>query len=248
MKSISLDSIVNDLIDETNDVYENMRPTLMEWAKKCDLRISSEYQFQRKYAEMVPTGCCLDIPCDGVHVLGIILGHYDIDCGIYFDDVFNGGYKYEEITFYDSLGLPITWSFKWLDNSVYSVQTRWHIEGNKVVFEDCLDGQDITMCYLGYANTDAKGYPLVNESHADAIVRFLKIKILEKEKHRKLISNEYINQISADIANEKKEYKRAVRLARAEDMTPTNSERNDIAAMLNNPLTGHGIYLLNNNF
>jgi hypothetical protein len=244
MKLLSLNRIVNDFIDQTSDVYENMRPTLIEWAKQTDLKIDTEYQFGRKYAVMNPTNCCMDIPCDGVHVLGIILGDYGADCGLYFDDVYNGSYNYEELTFTDSLGLPVTWAFTWYDDTIHSVETRWHIEGNQVVFEDCLDGYTVTMCYLGYKNTDPQGYPMVNESHRDALTKKLEILTLGKEKHRKLISGEYINQISAEIDKLSKEYSKAVRRARGADMEPSNSAMNDIAAMLNNPLTGHGNYLL----
>jgi hypothetical protein len=206
MKLLSLNNIVNDYIDKTSDVYENMRPTLIEWAKQTDLKIDTEYQYSRKYAVMTPTGCCLDIPCDGIHVLGIILGDYGIDCGIYFDSLFSGLYNYEELTFTDSLGLPVTYAFKWFNDSIHSVETRWHIEGNQVVFEDCLDGQAVTMCYLGYKHTDAKGYPMVNESHRDALTLKLEIMMLGKEKHRKLISGEYINQISNEIQLKEKKY------------------------------------------
>ena len=248
MKLLSLNRIVNDFIDQTNDVHENMRPTLIEWAKQTDLKIDTEYQFSRKYAVMTPSNCCMDIPCDGVHVLGIILGDYGVNCGLYFDDVYGGSYNYQELTFTDSLGLPITWSFSWYDDSVHAIETRWHIEGNQIVFDDCLDGSPVTICYLGYKNVDQKGYPMVNESHRDALTKKLEIMILGREKHRKLISGEYINQITSEIELLRKEYNKAVRRARADDMDPSNSALNDIAAMLNNPLTGHGNYLLQSLF
>jgi len=247
MKLISMHEIVNDLIEETNDVYENMRPVLMRWGVRAELKIDTQYMYRRQFAVLTVNGCCAPIPCNGVHVLGIILGDHGVDCGLYLDTYFNGNFKYDTLSFYDDLGALVSYTFTYSDGSLVPIPVKWHIEGDQIKFADNLDGQSITMCYLGYEK-DAEGYPLVNESHRDALITKLKIMILEREKHRKVVSGEYINQISGDISTLKREYKSYVRQARAEDMDPSNSERNEIAAMLNNPLTGYGNYLLNSIF
>jgi len=242
-KKISIKSCVTEAVDVTDPTILNIMPTLMRWGVRADQKIGSYSNYITKIGILTVSNCKADIPCDAVLIKHILLGDYGCDC-----DLFNSNNLLVNTDEFDiSQGdLVYTHAYYWSD--LYGVcisDIPWSIEGDCIKLDTNYDGTDITVQYLAY-ETDDEGYPVVNESHRDAIKYYIMTQLDEREewalKRKGQLNNAFFSSAERII----RKYKKAVRYARAQDGEPSETQKWEIAELINNPLTGYGNYMLEN--
>jgi hypothetical protein len=93
----------------------------------------------------------------------------------------------------------------------------WEEVGNELSIVDQFDGEFVTLVYQ-YIQVDAKGYWLVNETHLEAIKRYLIYQIARKFMFNSFMSSKMTRAVDAQIVTGyKNEYSQAIRNSRALD-------------------------------
>jgi hypothetical protein len=244
-KLVTLDSIISDLVDMTDDEVIRMKPTLHKWAIESDKRIRTYYEYKRKKVTVTVANCCIPIPCDAVFLKYISLGDPGCDCYTIWNTLneYNG---ITESSWSETVnGQVFDYTFSWYDgSSIVPVHFDWEIQGNDIVISNAnLNGQTVTLLYYGYQE-DVNGNYLVWNTHADPISLYLQKFIAEKLqwknfKRMKLSNAEFMYIDNLDTA-----YHRAVRHCRANDAESSPPTDDHVFAMINNPISGKGnLYL-----
>ncbi len=110
------------------------------------------------------------------------------------------------------------------------------MQDNCIVFASNMDGQKVTIEYLGLEE-DCDGFVMISENHVPAIIEFIMWKFCVRSRFSQ------IKMDLADIQMHKQEYNRLVSDARAMDGELTPSERAQCVAMLHDPLSGYGLFI-----
>ena len=243
VRKSSIRQALIDLAAETYPEILRIEPTLIRWGKRADINIGSYYEYVRTIKTLDVVDCKAELPLDAVHVNVIFLGEYDCD------DCTNLILRAEQMYINEttlSLSNSESLTFYWANGNLSVIPINWEIQGDYIVFDNNYNNQKITIQYLAY-ETDDNGLPLVNNTHLPAIVEFMKLKVAERDMFKSFKSAKMTRRGDmAYIEGIKKEYHRLVRKARGEDNEWTASQKEVVAAILNDPLTGHGSYLLKN--
>lgn len=227
-KLISIKIPIMDAIDQLGLDNERDMPFFTTLATKAEKEICSKYQFKKKIAVIPIEGCIAKIPADARFVQRAILGDYGCDC----TDLFHN----------TCTSLTGTLSSSSDGNfAVIDIDTDYHtylgsiphtIQDNKIILNQNLDGQSLTIQYLGY-ETDEQGFLKVGENHREAIMWFIIWRYYFRRKN--LDSYTY-----GKMNDAKQEWHRECSNARAKDSELTESERQEISAMLYDPYAGWG--------
>lgn len=244
MRKVSIKQALLDLSDDlTPDVLRN-EPRLIRWAIKASSNIGGFYDYKRTSTVVTVSNCNADIPLDAVHVLYVVRGDHGCSCENLISQI-NSYIEYEELTISEDVG---PFFFYWKDaNTLGTEPMYWEIQGDNIVFASNYDNEQVTIIYLAH-ETDAEGLPIVHIAKIDAIVAYLEWKLIKNRVLTKLLNKK--NRIfppEAQLLRElKRDYHRAVRNARVEVDITTDPQYQMLVDTINNPLTGHGCYLLSN--
>ncbi len=237
-KKISIKIPVFEAVEDMGLGEMRNSPLFKRWAVRADERIGSYYAYKKNICVTTVKDCHAELPCDVVAVLAILIGDYGCDCGTTFNQV---------LTHVHAVGSVVNSSNGFIiqDNAVICQPLSWEIQDNQIVFGQNIDGQTITIQYLGY-QLDAEGWPLVNQNHSDAIGAYIMKKYAERSTFK--ISDTKKNE--NEISRLNREWHRLCRHARAEDGDPSPTERAEMVALVNDPLSGIGIasWSLTNNY
>lgn len=217
-------------IDHNRDI-----PLFTSWAVEADRKIGSYYSYKKKIVVLDVVDCRAELPCEAVAVLALLLGDHGCNCNL----VFNGLYSFINAQLsahnagsgwivIDDSGGP---SYR-CENISYEIQN------NHLVFRGNFDGQKVTVNILAL-ETDADGFPLINENHVDAVAQYIEYKHALRTRW-----NSIENKITETaIAHMQQEWGRKARWSRGDDGAPSQSEQNEITRMVNDPISGLGISL-----
>lgn len=243
MKRISIKSCITEVVDITDPTILNIMPTLVRWGIRADQQIGSYNSYIDKIVRLDITNCKAQIPCDAVLIRHVLLGGYDCDCDLFNSNKLLINSDEFDITQGDML---IDHAYYWNDlNNICVSDISWHIEGDCIKFDYDYDGEEATILYKAY-ETDKEGIPLVNESHREAIMYYILVKLDEREEWNLKKKGRLNNAFYYSKKDNEKKMRLAVRKARALDGEPTETERFEISELVNNPLTGYGNYMLEN--
>jgi len=241
-KKVSLKNAILQFQEDVDDpsVLRKM-PSMIRWGIDADRKIGSYYDYKRTVDVVEVTECKAEIPIGVVHVLGIIIGEHDCDCDLFFDQ----NYRINTSTITLNEDTENTNIFYWSDaNSLLTSNIYWEIQNNHIVFRSNLDEQKITLLVLKY-EMDEDGLPLVNENNLDAIATYIRYKLTDAEKWHMMKKGAYIGNISSTVKEAANNASYAIKAARAESGEPTPAQKQVMAAMMNNPVSGYRPYLLN---
>ncbi len=241
MNKVSIKEFILDTIEETEPMIQSELPQLIKWGLKADQRVGSYYQYEKKIIVSTVVNCKVQIPCGGVYVRAILIGDYGCDCTEIIDYAIR--VNSSTLTFTDDRGLNVTNIFYWSEGNPTFASVKWEVQGDTIVFETDMNGQLVTIQYLAYS-LDGEGYPIVLESHEDAIVNYIKKKLVARKKWRVLAGGGNADRLQQEYMLLNKEYHRGVRYARGEDGRPTESQRQEIAEYMNDPISGYGNALM----
>lgn len=230
-------SIYNPIVDALDYVGADRSvdlPIFTTWATAAEKEIGSVYSFVRKRKVIDICGCTAEIPCDAFKIDAAIFGDHGCDCG----DLFNGCFFPGGNWFANTSAQTGTFLIVDLDSSLSGSPgiINFQIQNNKIVLPSDMDGQKITIQYIGYQEDD-KGFIMISENHTRAITEY----ILWKYGIRSAYSQKPINP--SLIAEHKREWFRLCRHARADDAILTPGERELIAQAFNDPYKGRGFWV-----
>jgi len=238
-KKVSITIPVYEAIEDMGLGHARYFQKMLRWAVRADDKIGSYYSYKKKISVLDVIDCHASLPCDVVGVLGLIRGDQGCDCGLIFDNV---------VQFNQGMNLAVTCpcAYTVSGNIVNQCsELTYGIQDNTIVFNQNLNGQQITVQYLGY-QLDDKGYPLVNDTHITAISQYIKMML-----YKESITNIVLPQVSRpDRLDAEREWHRLCRQARGEDGEPSPSERQQLVDMFNDPLSGIGLitWSMRNNY
>jgi hypothetical protein len=221
MKKVSIRQPILDAIEETDvDVGRNM-PLLLKWAKRCEISIGSALGYKRRSKAYTVTGGEITLPDECLTVFSVLYGDYE--------DVVNAFYKdYEDALIQSDAReediSELDWQWRPMESYVIA-PAIWEQYGNVLNLIDDFDEQEITIQY-SYLEQDDRGYYLVNESHVEAIKKFIILMVAKKYGWSIFKSGKlYRNSHQAMVIQLDNEYKHAMRNARATDGAESEFEK-----------------------
>lgn len=230
-KLVSIKHAIIDAIDQLGLDHHHDIPVFTRWASQGEKKIGgSESVLKRQWKVLDIVNCHAKLPEDARYVQMAIIGDLGCDC---------------ENLFYSTCGILSTTTFSTnAGNGIYVVDVSSDyttvlgsvphvIQDNKIILNNNYDGQKITIQYLGYER-DEEGFLKIGENHVDAIKWYIVWLYLVRK--RDLNSLEYGKMNMAKL-----EWNMQASNARATDNQITDSEREEIAQMLYDPLSGRGM-------
>lgn len=231
-KLISIKIPILDAMDQLGLDHEQDRPLFTRWATLAEKDISSKYQFERKIAVLDIVNCTAKLPSDARYVQRAILGDLGCECRDLFATLCSA-IPLSSAT----LNASADGNFLVVDMGTGYTQIMGSIphviQDNKIILNQNLDGQKLTIQYLGY-KTDEEGFMMVGENHVPAIMWFIIWRYYFRKRNKNSLDYGQMNKAE-------QEWNRECSNARAKDNELTESERNEIACMLNDPYIGWGL-------
>lgn len=232
---------MNDLVsikEPINRALDNMAmdeidavPIMIDWAIECDRdRIGSYYNYEERIHVLDVNECKAKLPCGTEVIVGVLLGDCGCDCGLFFN-VGLSKHKSGKITSLDEGLIVIDASS---GPTVTTSGLRYTIQNNHLVFEANLDEQKVTVKTLGY-KLDNNGFPMINRNHIPAISSFLEWKVAKRNRWKP----KAVKFSASELREMERIWEDECADARAKDNLETPSSRDEIALLINDPLTGY---------
>lgn len=222
--------------DAITDAWEDMgidltvqMPTFMRWAYRAEREIHSYYGWERKHKVLDIKGCTAQLPEDTQLVQYAIHGDHGCDCADLGRKVstFARSIEATQNEIYIVIDRPD-------ENQIGCSNMYFEVQNNKMVFRSNMDGEKITIQYLGLKE-DCDGFLMVSENHIEAINYYIKYRYAQRSRFSP------IKMDLADVAMNKQEYERKVSSARADDAMMSPTERDELVKMLHDPYIGWGL-------
>lgn len=229
-KKVSIRLAVQEASEDMGGGDSRMFPVMLRWAIRAEEKIGSFTQYRREYvtAQRVDVHR-FELPCHVKAVMGIMCGCRPTD---EMQVIFRGAHQYYGGAVNANVGLN-HFLISELGSYYRSEVPLWEIQDNHIVFLRPTNVEALTIDAL-VMQTDADGYPMVNENHIEAIAAYVEYK--RAKKSRWLAAEQRISP--GEIVRMKAECGQLILNARAEDNQPTTAERAEIVAMMNDPMTG----------
>jgi len=231
-KLISIKEAILEASEDMGFDLTRDKPVFAMWAVRAEKDIGSYYSYIRKRAVLTIKNCRAELPCSAAYLKAVVYGDHGCDCGELFAGLYGWGLQWEAggttlfgaeiFSVVDPLG-----SF-----SLYG--ERYEVQNNCIVFSTNMDGQKVTVEYLGLEE-DCDGFVMINENHVPAIIEYIMWKFCVRSRFSQ------IKMDLGDIQMHQREYNRLVADSRAIDATLTPMEREACVAMLHNPVSGFGL-------
>lgn len=218
MKKVSIRQSILDAIGDTDEQMGRYPNQLLKWAKYIEKEIGSALGYPIKNELQTITGYYFTLPADCYMVIGVIPGDHSEELNIQYRNLKNPLINIDEVS------TEIT--YVWIpENTTWISQAFWEEIGDELHLIKEYEGQLMTLVYK-YIPTDDKGFWFVNESHIDAIKKYLIYMMAYKFRWKMFKSDKLLRQGHIETLNElKRDYNIAVRSARAEDGKESEFER-----------------------
>jgi len=231
VKEAILESFEDMGVDITRD-----KPTFTMWAVRAEKDIGSYYSYKKQIKVITASNCTAKLPVNAAYLKMVVMGDHGCNCDALFNSLSSCGCGGTFGTF------SPTDVFLVIDPVVDGNGTAsfggcgnpWEVQGGNIVFGKSIDGQKITVQYLGLQE-DSEGFVMVSENHKPAIIEYIKWKFAERSRFSPL------KMELGDIAMHKQEYFRLVSDARAMDGEMTESDRAQTLSLLHDPFSGWGL-------
>jgi hypothetical protein len=244
-RKISIKKALMNVVDETSEDVARELPLMYKWALHINRKIDSINQLTRSVTVIDVVGCTVQIPAHVEHVVAIVMGDNGCCCDAFWN-LKDNTYVWEPVSQISQIGVTNIYAFV---DDLWEGQNDldYHIQDDKIVFTRNYTGKKVTLLTLGYEQ-DEEGSPLVSENNVDAIVKYVKLQMAEREKWKLMKKAVPLNQISAEINGLRSEVNYYVSQARDNSNELSKSQQSQISNLLNNPITGYRTYLLQNSW
>lgn len=218
MKRATIRQSILDAIDQTDEQIGRYPNKLLKWAKYIEREIGSLNGYKVKSQLFTVDGSYITLPDDCFKVVALFQGDWTDVENAQYRDVSDLPMKIDEIT--DDL------IYAWMpEEAVYINPMAYEEIGDELHLINEYNDTEITLIYQ-YIETDEDGFWMVNESHLDAITKYLIYRIAytlrwKVFKSEKMLRSGHIMMVK-DL---ERDYNIAVRHARAEDGRESEFER-----------------------
>lgn len=239
-KLVSVNNVIINLLDDLALDHTKYKPMFTNWALWAEKQIGSFYQYQKKFAVVDICGCTAELPCDVVYLQRAIMGDRGCNC----NDLFNMvcGSLMTNVSM--ASGNINSTSFLVVDLPSSATTTSgtfsfgfmgYDIQDNKIIFKQNLDGQKVTIQYLGM-EVDCDGIPLVGANHLEALGEYCMYKFRRRNPKSGI-------QLGM-IRDHKAEWEKLAARSRGDDAEVNDSDQKRIVALLHDPYAGKGLPLV----
>jgi hypothetical protein len=233
-KLVSIENPILEAMDQLQlEGQVNNKPLFTSWATTAEKKINSYFQYCRKRTVVDIVGCTACLPPDARYVQLAILGDLGEGC----DDLYsrtcslipmesatiNASTSVSSLLVVD-MGVGFT---EFLGSIPHTVMN------NQIILNRNLDGKKLTIQYLGY-KTDPNGFMMVGENHIQAIMWFIIWRYYFRLKRKSPFDYGQMNKAE-------QEWHRECANARALDNEISDTDREEINRMLNDPFLGRGL-------
>lgn len=216
MKRLSIRQAIINAVEQTDENLSRYPNQMLKWAKYIEKEIGSYLGYKIKAVTTTLTGCYLDLPADCYRVLGVVPGDWEDECNIQYRDITDALIQEDTIAGADVYDRDLT--KLWIPMETSWIKSLfWEEIGDRLHMIQEYESQEMTLVYF-YIETDQKGYWIVNESHINAIAKYI-VYMYSKKYYWKIFKSGILLR-QGHIATTKdleRDYNIAVRNARAED-------------------------------
>ena len=221
--------VLNAIQDMGLDITKDV-PTITRWIADAEREIGSYYSYKRKCEVLKVKGCCIETPCDASFIQCVVLGDYREDHD-FFRKMFSGD---GSIVGADYLNTFLIIDKPGPGQEHFHGKIKWEVQQGNIILGMPLDGQDVTIQYLGFS-VDDEGFPMVMENHLEALAEFVMYKYCVRSRFSP-------NKMDhTDVQMHWKEWMRLASHSRADDGELSQADRDSIVAMIHNPYGGYGM-------
>jgi hypothetical protein len=232
-KLISIKNPIVDAMDQLGIDYIQDIPVFTRWAVLAEKNIGSYFQFELKRKVIDIVGCTACLPEDAAFLQMAILGDLGDDCA----NLFTTACSQVALSSATLNASAETTTFLIVDMGTgytsYIGSIPHVVQNNKVILNQNLDGQSLTVQYLGY-KCDEEGFLMVGENHIQAITWFIIWRYYFRMKRKNSLDYGQMNKAE-------QEWHRECANSRARDGAPTDSEQQEMAMMIANPYSGNSL-------
>lgn len=225
MKKVSIRVAIANAIEEMDDAASRYQNQMLRWAKYIEQEIGSKLAYPYKAKAVTVNQCLVDIPTEAFRVWDIIPGDYEDVCNLQYRTM-NSTIRTDERVIEVDGTSKIDITYLWIPQETARVNSLlWQEIGDHISFVKNYDGQVVTLLFQEI-QLDEKGFWLVNESHIDAIKKYLFFMTAKKFGWKEFKSSKLLraNTLSY-IKDLERDYSIAVRHARAEDGRESEFEK-----------------------
>ena len=160
---MSINKLVNireAVFDATEDMgidVSSQIPLMTNWALKAEKKIGSYYGWKKKRAVLDVKGCTAALPIGAMAVQFVVHGDHGCDCEELVGNVSRWASSFDASS--NEVFLVIDYPELGSTTSCYG--NDWETQDNKLVFKDNMDGDKVTIQYLGY-ECDEDGFIRIN--------------------------------------------------------------------------------------
>jgi hypothetical protein len=218
MKRVPIRQALINAVEQSEEQLGRYMNQMLKWAKYIEKEIGSLNGYPVKSKAIIVSGSIVDLPDDCYEVIAVLRGNWE--------DVTNAHYR--------KLGnIPIQIddrteeiSYVWIPlNASLIYNHYWEEVAGKLQLINEFNGQELTIVYQ-YIETDENGFWIVNESHIDAITKFIIYKFAMKYRWRLFKSEKFMRPGYREMVLDlERDYNIAVRHARAQDGKWSEYER-----------------------
>ena len=239
-KLVSVNNVIINLLDDLALDHTKYKPMFTNWAIWAEKQIGSFYQYEKKFAVLDICGCHAELPCDAKYLQRAIMGDRGCDCTDLYNSVCGNLLSNVNVTSgsFDStsflvVDLPASAT---AESGTFSFGfVGYDIQDNKIIFKQNLDGQKVTIQYLGL-KCDCDGIPLVGENHLEALAEYCMYKFRRRNPKSGI-------QLGM-IRDHKQAWEQLAARARGDDAEVNDSDQKRIVALLHDPYAGKGLPLV----
>lgn len=210
-------------------------PTFTRWAAWAEREIGSYFSLRRAIYPIKVNKWRACLPLEAQYVQRVFLGNFGKDSNIF--DLFN-------VTCNDigkTISFTQTDTFLVVDRpqgmqDIIVGPMQWEVQDNDIVFSDNFDGQIITAQCLSL-QMDEEGFPMVCENHLEAITEYIMYRYAKRSRFSP-------NKMElGDVFDLRKQWGILAAEARAVDSEMSEADRDEIKALLHDPISGYGLQL-----
>ena len=232
-KLVSMKNAIIDAQDFLGIDHDKDVPFFTRLASLAEKEIGSAGQYERTKTVVTICGCVAPIPNDCVLVEVAVMGDFGTDCGNLLAQ-FCGNQSFTNTTLSGQAAFLVIDVGSAINETVSFGYRNYTIQNNKIIFDNDLDGQVLTIQYLKF-KTDCDGFMEIGENHVEAIREFIIWKYLDRKANPNYIDDRRAMRAMA-------EWDRLCRHARAEDNRLTLSQQQEVSRMYTNPHSGRGLW------
>lgn len=199
----------------------------IRWAARAENEISSARSLKKQIAVLTVDKYRAELPCGSKYVQRVLLGDYGCNCYDLFDYVcqINRKVNFKQTDTFLVVDNPGN------DRDVQVCPLSWNVQDDHIILTGNYDKQKITIQYLGL-QYDQDGFPLVCENHVEAIIEYI---MYRYAKRSRFTANK---MDSSDVDRHMRLWGTLAAEARATDEELSESDRDAISMMLNDPISG----------